>query len=65
MRLFGIAINGTTVETSFDIYAAAGAMNAAVDESYPVTVTGGQLQIAFTQGTVQFPKVDAIQIARP
>jgi len=64
MRLFGVAINGTTVETSFDIYAAAGAMNTAVDETYPVTVSGGQIEIDFTQGTVQFPKVDALQIAQ-
>jgi hypothetical protein len=63
MRLFGIAINGTTVEPSFDIYAAAGAMNTAVDESYPVTVSGGKLEIDFLQGSVQFPKVDAIAIA--
>ena len=64
MRLFGIAINGTTVETSFDIYATAGAMNAAVDSSYPVTVSGGKIQIDFSQGTAQLPKVDAIQIAQ-
>ncbi|HEY5242833.1 MAG TPA: malectin [Polyangiaceae bacterium] len=64
MRLFAIAINGATVETSFDIYAAAGAMNTAVDRSYPVTVSGGQIEIDFTQGAVQFPKVDAIQIAQ-
>jgi hypothetical protein len=63
MRIFGIAINGTTVEPSFDIYATAGAMNAAVDRSYPVTVSGGKIQIALSQGSVQFPKVDAIQIA--
>jgi hypothetical protein len=64
MRSFPIAINGTTVEPSFDIYAAAGAMNTAVDRSYPVTVSGGQIEIDFTQGAVQFPKVDAIQIAQ-
>jgi hypothetical protein len=64
MRLFGIAINGTTVEPTFDIYATAGAMNAAVDRSYPVTVSGGKIQIDFSQGSVQFPKVDAIQIAQ-
>ena len=64
MRLFGIAINGATVETGFDIYAAAGAMNTAVDETYPVTVSDGQIQIDFTQGTMQFPKVDAIQVAQ-
>ena len=64
MRLFDIAINGTTVETSFDIYATAGAMNTAIDRSYPVDVSGGQIQIDFTQGSIQFPKVDAIQITQ-
>jgi hypothetical protein len=64
MRLFGIAINGTTVEPTFDIYATASAMNAAVDRSYPVTVSGGKIQIDFSQGSVQFPKVDAIQISQ-
>jgi hypothetical protein len=39
-------------------------MNTAVDRTYPVTVTGGTIAIAFTQGTVQFPKVDAIEISQ-
>jgi hypothetical protein len=64
MREFVVAINGAAVETNFDIYAAAGAMNAAVDESFTVIVTSGSIQIAFTQGSVQLPKVDAIQIAQ-
>ncbi len=63
-RLFDIVLNGTTVETAFDIYATSGAMNTAVDRTYSVTVTGGQLQLQFNQGTVQFPKVDAIQITQ-
>jgi hypothetical protein len=63
-RLFDIVIDGTTVETAFDIYATAGAMNTAVDRSYPVTVSNGQIEIDFNQGTIQFPKVDAIQIAQ-
>jgi hypothetical protein len=64
MREFDIAINGATVETNFDIYAVAGAMNAAVDEPFTVNVTSGSIQISFTQGSVQFPKVDAIQIVQ-
>ncbi len=61
-RLFDVAINGAAVETQFDIYATAGAMNTAVDRTYPVTVSGGVIQIAFTPGTIQSPKVDAIEI---
>jgi hypothetical protein len=64
MRLFDVAINGTTVESAFDIYAAAGAMNTAVDRTYPVMVEGGAIQIDFLQGSIQFPKVDAIQIVQ-
>ncbi len=63
-RLFDVAINGAAVETQFDIYATAGAMNTAVDRTYPVTVSGGVIQIAFTPGTIQSPKVDAIQISQ-
>jgi hypothetical protein len=63
MRLFDVAIEGKTVESSFDIYATAGGMNTAVDRSYSVTVSGGKLQIDFVQGSIQFPKVDAIEIA--
>lgn len=64
MRLFDIVIDGATVASAFDIYAAAGAMNTAVDRSYPVVVSSGKIQIDFNQGTIQFPKVDAIQIAQ-
>jgi len=63
-RLFDIVLDGTTVETAFDIYATAGAINTAVDRSYPATVSNGQIQIAFNQGTIQFPKVDAIEITK-
>jgi len=63
-RLFDVAINGAAVETQFDIYATAGAMNTAVDRTYPVVVSGGVIQIAFTPGTVQSPKVDAIEISQ-
>lgn len=63
-RLFDVVLDGTTVESAFDIYATAGAMNTAVDRSYPVAVSNGQIKLDFNQGTVQFPKVDAIQIAQ-
>ncbi len=63
-REFDIAINGASVETNFDIYATAGGMNIALDESFPVTVSGGSIQVAFTPGAIQSPKVDAIQITQ-
>ena len=64
MRLFGISIDGAVVEPSFDIYATAGAANTAVDRAYQVTASGGTLQIDFTQGSIQLPKVDAIEIVQ-
>jgi hypothetical protein len=64
-RLFNIALNGTAIETNFDIFAEAGGMNIALDKTYPpVTVTGGMIQLSFTAGTIQSPKVDAILITQ-
>src|SRR5437016_14449243 len=42
-RIFSVSINGTQVLTNFDIYAAAGGMNIAVQRTFPVTVTNGTL----------------------
>ena len=47
-RVFNIAINGQTVESNFDIFAAAGAIFTAVDRQYVVNVTTGQMVITFT-----------------
>jgi hypothetical protein len=60
-RVFNIIINGTTVATNFDPFAAAGGENIAVDNTYPVTVTGGAIDIRFV-AVVQNPKVSAIEI---
>jgi hypothetical protein len=61
-RRFLIAIDGQTVATEFDIFDAAGGVNRAVVESYPVDVVGGQLQIAFLPGSIQNPKVNTIEV---
>ncbi len=61
-RLFNVSINGTTVLNNFDVYAAAGGMMIAVDKSFPVTVTNGQINIQFTAGTVNWPMVSGIEI---
>src|SRR5207248_4849147 len=60
-RFYNIAINGATVDASFDPCAAAGGANRAVDRSYPVNVTGGQIVISMT-GVVDNPTVSAIEI---
>jgi hypothetical protein len=60
-RLFNVAINGTQVLTNFDIVATGGAF-AAVDKTFATTVTNGTITIQFTNGTVNQPKISAIQI---
>ena len=61
-RTFGVSINGVPVLTNFDIFAAAGGAQKAIDKSFPVTVTGTSITIQFTQGSADLPKVDAISI---
>jgi Malectin domain/Domain of unknown function (DUF1929)/PKD domain len=61
-RVFNVAINGAAVLSDFDVLAAAGAPNTAIDESFPVTVSGGTITIQFTTGTADLPKISAIEI---
>jgi PKD repeat protein len=46
-RLFDVAIEGQTVVTSYDIFSEVGPLTAS-DKHYTVTVTDGELNIAFT-----------------
>ena len=46
-RVFNLVLNGTTVQTNFDPVAAAGGAFKAVDRSYTVNVTGGQMVLQF------------------
>jgi lysophospholipase L1-like esterase len=62
-RLFNVSINGTTVLSSFDIYAAAGGQNKAIARTFNTTANGsGQVVIQFTTGT-ENPKVNGITVA--
>lgn len=61
-RVFNVSINGTSVLSNFDIYAAAGGQYVAIDKSFPVTVSGGVINIAFS-GVIDNAKVDAIQVS--
>jgi len=49
------------VQTNFEIFAQCG-KNTACDRTFGATVTTGQLQIAYTPGAAQNPKVNAIQV---
>jgi len=46
-RKFDVSLEGTLVLDDFDIYAAAGGRNIAVDRSFAVTVTDGILNVVF------------------
>jgi N-acetylglucosamine-6-sulfatase len=59
-RLFNVTANGQTVLSNFDIYAAVGS-NTALDVQFPLTVTTGQITLAFIY-VANSPKVCAIQI---
>lgn len=61
-RQFNVSINGSQVLSNFDIFAQAGGMYIAVDRSFPVSVTGGQISIQFSQGAANYPMVNALSI---
>jgi hypothetical protein len=61
-RQFNVAINGNSVLSNFDVFAQAGGANIALDKSFPVTVTGGQISIQFTTGASDLPLVNAIDV---
>jgi hypothetical protein len=61
-RMFNVSINGIPVLTNFDIVAQAGGPMQALDKSFPVTVTNGQINIQFSAGAADQPLVNAIEI---
>ena len=62
-RLFNVSINGSTVLSSFDIYAAAGGQNRAIARTFNTTAnSSGQVVIGFTAQT-ENPKVNGITVA--
>ena len=62
-RLFNVSINGTTVLSAFDIFAAAGGQYKALDTTFLLTTTGSPITIQFTNGSIDNAKYDSIQIA--
>jgi fibronectin type 3 domain-containing protein len=62
-RVFNVAINGTTVLSNFDIFAAANANFTAVVEQFSVTAdSSGDIVIAFTNGTKDQPMINGVEI---
>ncbi len=60
-RVFNVSVNGIQVLSNFDIFASAGGQYKAIDKSFPVTVSAGSINIAFSS-VVDNAKIDAIQI---
>jgi len=62
-REFDVAINGTTVLTSFDIYGTAGANYTAVIEQFTATAnSSGDIVIAFTNGAKDQPMINGLEV---
>jgi Malectin domain/Fibronectin type III domain len=61
-RVFNVAINGTTVLSNFDIYAAVGANKALVEQFTATANSSGQIIIAYTNGTADQPKSSGIEV---
>ncbi len=62
-RLFNVAINGAPVLSNFDIFAAAGGKNKAVEKSFTaIADASGKISITFSNGTANMPRIDGIAI---
>jgi hypothetical protein len=61
-RQFNVSINGSQVLANFDIYAQAGGAFVPLDKTFPVSVSNGQIQIQFTNGAINYPTVNGIDI---
>lgn len=60
-RVFNVALNGTTVRDRLDVFATAGGIDRALDLSFPVLVSAGQITVVLTAVSAA-PIVSAIQI---
>ena len=62
-REFNVSINGTQVLTNFDIVATAGGIDFALQGSFSTTAsTTGQIVIQFSNGAVNQPSVNGIEV---
>ncbi|KAA6439779.1 T9SS type A sorting domain-containing protein, partial [Dyadobacter flavalbus] len=61
-RMFNVDIEGSRKLTNYDIYARAGGAVRPVLETFAVTVTDGILNINFTSGSANMPKISAIEV---
>ena len=62
-RVMNISINGALVDGNFDVVSKAGGAFTALDKTYAVTVTNGQILIALAPAVAgHTPKISAIEI---
>jgi hypothetical protein len=61
-RIFDVYINGATALADFDIFAAAGGANVAVDRSFPVAVSNGAIDIYLSATGSSAALLNAIEI---
>jgi fibronectin type 3 domain-containing protein len=61
-RLFNVAINGTSVLSNFDIFAAVGGNHALEKEFAATANSSGQIVVSFTKGTADNPEVAGIEV---
>jgi hypothetical protein len=62
-RTFDVSINGATVLSAFDIFAAAGGVNRAIARTFSTTANAsGQIVIQFTRSGPDNPKVNGISV---
>jgi hypothetical protein len=61
-RIFNVSINGSTVLSNFDIFSQAGGAFKALDKTFTVTSSSGNITIQFIAGSADVPKISAIQI---
>ncbi|WP_188584498.1 malectin domain-containing carbohydrate-binding protein, partial [Dyadobacter sediminis] len=61
-RMFNVDIEGSRKLTNYDIYAKAGGAVRPILETFAVTVKDGVLNINFTSGSANLPKISAIEV---
>jgi trimeric autotransporter adhesin len=61
-RVFGVSLEGSSVLANFDVFAAAGGKNVAIDKSFVVEVTDGVLDIGFLAQRGDKPIVNGILV---
>ncbi len=62
MRQFNVSVNGTQVITDWDMQATAAECFTVDMKHFPVTTTNGVINLTFSVGSVQNPKINAIEI---